>query len=145
MDKEAVIARYHQLVKELGEEARDVVLSAGAALVIMGVREETEDLDVDVKPGVFSWAAKGKTILDDGLTPRFAFGEDVDLHIANEDTGVACVDGVWIYSPSAMLFQKRLLARFAGRKPEKREKDLAEIAILERIVKQQKFTTRVVA
>lgn len=145
MDKEAVVARYNQLVKELGEEPCDVVLSAGAALVMMGVRDQTADLDADVNEGVFKMHGRAKGILTDGLNPRVAFDDTVDLHARDESAGVVCVEGVWIYSPSSMLLQKRHLMHDPKRKPEKFVQDGLDIALLEQLVQQQKLTARVVA
>lgn len=148
MNKQAVILQYHQLVNELGEEPHDVVLSAGSALVMMGVREETTDLDVDVNEGVFKMYLRKSGIALDavpGLGECVAYSDTIDLHQRNEDVGVVCIEGVWVYSPSAMLMQKRFLVSHPKRKPEKIPQDLADIAKLEELVRSQKLTARVVA
>jgi len=146
MKKDQVIARYNALVQELKEDPHNVVLSAGAALVMMGVRDEAEDLDADVLAPVFRWVSGSRTVLlEEGFAERIEYAEDIDLHILDEDTGIVCVDGVWIYSPQSMLTQKRYLATHPNRKEEKRVVDLAEVAVLEHILKQSRFTARIVA
>lgn len=157
MDKAAVVERYKELLNQLNEPAQNVVLSAGAALVILGLREETADLDVDVPTGVFMWAfgdhnarlkSSGKDTVQMqavGGSSYFDLHEDVALHELSDTTGVVCVEGVWIYSPSELLQQKRYLARLAERDDTKRERDLAEAALIEQLIKEQKHTARVMA
>lgn len=143
MDKDQVKARYLALVEKLGELPHHVVLSAGGALVMMGVRSTTEDLDVDVLPGVFKWVSAGKElIVEENISPRFKYDPFIDLHELSEDTGLACIEGVWCYSAREMLLQKRHLANIPNRKPGKRERDLMEIVQLESLVKSPRLTAR---
>lgn len=143
MNKDLVIARYQALVEKLGELPHHVVLSAGGALVMMGVREETEDLDVDVRPGVFKWCAQGRDlIVEDNVSPRVVYDPFIDLHELSEDTGLACIDGVYCYSAREMLIQKRHLASMPNRKPGKRERDLMEIVQLESLVRSPRLTAK---
>lgn len=146
MKRDQVIARYNALVQELKEDPHNVVLSAGAALVMMGVRDEAEDLDVDILGPVFRWVSGSKAVLlEEGFAERIEYAPGIDLHILDEDTGIVCVDGVWIYSPQSMLTQKRYLAKHPNRKEDKRVIDLMEIGVLEHMIKQSNFTARVVA
>lgn len=143
MDKDQVKVRYNALVEKLGELPHHVVLSAGGALVMMDVRDKTEDLDVDVRPGVFKWASTGKEIiLEENVSPRLAYDSFIDLHELNEDTGLVCIEGVWCYSPREMLLQKRHLASIPNRTPGKRERDLMEIVQLESLVRSPRLTAR---
>jgi hypothetical protein len=122
-----------------------VVLSAGAAGVMMGIREETEDLDADVLPNVFNWAAlTKKLVIEKGISDRIAFSEKVDLHILDEDRGVVCIEGVWVYSPRELLNQKRALSSLSSRPMGKLVQDQVEITLLEELVKAPKFTARAV-
>ena len=146
MDKSAVIARYHELLKELDEPAERVVLCAGAALVVLGIRETTKDLDVDIDPILFKFYARTYPVKKEpNVNDMIAFKHDVDLHEFNPDTGIVCVNGVWTYSPSAMLIQKRYLAKLPNRPLSKREQDLEDIRQLEQVIKGQRFTTKVMA
>lgn len=146
MDKAQVVERYKQLLVELGEDARDVVLSAGAALVILGIRDFTTDLDVDVSPGTFKWLANSHLIItEEGVSDLIKYRLDVDIHEFDDTIGRVCVDGVWMYSPSELLKQKRHLARMPNRKEGKREADLREADLLEKLIKGQKLTARVMA
>lgn len=143
MNKDQVIVRYNALVKDLGELPHHVVLSAGGALVMMGVRETTEDLDVDVLPGIFKWASAGKQVItEENVSPRLEYDKFIDLHELNEDTGLACIEGVYCYSAREMLIQKRHLASIPNRLHGKRERDLMEIVQLESLVRSPRLTAR---
>lgn len=143
MNKQQVITEYQKLVSELGELPHHVVLSAGAALVMMGIRKDTDDLDVDVQPGVYKWAALSKpTVVEDNISPRVKWADKVDLHEFSENTGIVCIEGVWVYSPGEMLNQKRHLASIPNRAFGKREKDLIEIVQLESLRRDSRLTAR---
>lgn len=145
MNKEEVKQRYLELVKELGEVPHEVVLSAGAALVMMGVREETADLDVDIMPNSFKAIGRVKGIKTDGGFTLIHYSDHVDLHEFDISTGRVCVDDVWTYSPGEMLTQKRYLVNHPQRSEEKRKQDRLDIEKLETIVKSPaKFTARAV-
>lgn len=140
-----MIAQYKALVRELGENAHNVVLSAGAAAVMMGIRDETVDLDADVLPGVFKWAATTKTIAKlEGTTDRVVYAETIGLHMLDEDRGRVCIDGVWVYSPRELILQKRMLAHVPDRGLGKLVRDQVEIAQLEAMGVSTKFTAKVV-
>jgi len=146
MNKSQVMARYFEVVRELEEEPQDIILSAGGALVMMGVREEAEDLDLDVSKGTFNWAARGRKVTTaTNLNPLINYAEDVDFHIRDEDAGVVKISGVWCYSPNSLLVQKRHLAALDRRPSAKRDQDLKDIARLEEVMKEQKFTASVLS
>jgi len=147
MDKAAVIERYRALLNELDEPARNVVLSSGSALVLLGVRMTTADLDADIPENLFRlYERSGKfTVLEatEGLSKQLKFEPDVDLSVLDTDRGVCCIGGVWAYSPSELLAQKRYLSTFPGRSEGKRAADLLDIIALETLVKEQKHSARV--
>ena len=140
-----MIAQYKALVRELGEDPHNVVLSAGAAVVMLGIRNETVNLDADVLPGVFKWAATTKSIEKlEGISERVVYAESIGLHILDEDRGRVCVDGVWIYSPRELIIQKRGLVYVPTRGLGKLVQDQIEIAQLEQMGHSTKFTAKAV-
>lgn len=149
MDKAAVIERYKTLLNELDEPAYSVVLSAGSALVLLGVRQSTTDLDVDIPEGTFKmFERSGKfPILPaaGGDGKHLKFDKDVDLNVLDTDRGVVCLGGVWSYSPSELLAQKRYLSKSPERSPEKRADDLQDISVLETLIKDRSLTARALA
>lgn len=141
MRKDDVIVQYKALVHELGESAHNVVLSAGAAAVMMGIREETNDLDADVLPGVFKWAGSTKSVIqEEGFNDRVVFSDCVDLHELDEDRGRVCIEGVWVYSPRELILQKQAMVRNPKRAIGKLVQDQVEIALLEQMGQSTKFT-----
>ena len=149
MDKAAVIERYKTLLNELDEPAYSVVLSAGSALVLLGVRQSTTDLDVDIPEGTFKmFERSGKfPVLPaaGGDGKHLKFDKDVDLNVLDTDRGVVCLGGVWSYSPSELLAQKRYLSKSPERSPEKRAADLQDIGVLETLIKDRSLTARALA
>lgn len=141
-----MIVQYRALVRELGENAHNVVLSAGAAAVMMGIRDETNDLDVDVLPGVFKWAATTKTVIEEeGFNARVVYAEQIDLHVLDEDRGKVCIEGVWTYSPRELINQRRELIKTPGRDVGKLVRDQVEVSLLEGIARMgNKFTAKAV-
>lgn len=143
MNKDQLVHEYQKLVKTLDEHPHHVVLSAGGALVMMGIRSETDDMDVDVNPNVFRLESKRHPyIAEENVNPRVVYNEFIDLHELSENTGVVCIEGVWVYSPSEMLYQKRHLASIPNRAPGKRERDLIEIGQLEELARSRRLTSR---
>lgn len=144
MDKKAVIELYTKLVEELAEPAKDVVLSAGAAMVMMGLREETADLDVDVLPNVFKSIGRTRGIVtEEGGFTLIHYSDHVALHEFDVNSGRVCIEGVWTYSPGELLTQKRYLSTHPKRNPSKYEQDRKDIEALEALIKSPvKFTAR---
>ena len=143
MNKQELMDQYKLLVNELGEHPHHVVLSAGGALVMMGLREKTDDLDVDIQPSVFKWAALGRNVItEENVSPRVKYKENIDLHELSETTAVVCIDGVWVYSPGEMIIQKRHLATLPNRAFGKRERDLIELTQLESLQRNSRLCAR---
>lgn len=145
MDKKAIVKAYAALVQELDEQPKDVVLSAGAALVMMGVRETTTDLDVDILPNVFKLISKTKGVqVEDESFTMIHYSDHVDLHELDLNTGRVCIEGVWCYSPGEMLTQKRYLVNHPKRDLSKIEQDRKDIEGLEQLIKSGvHFTSRI--
>lgn len=143
MNKEKVKEHYQALVTALDELPHNVVLSAGAALVMMGIRENTNDLDADVPTAAFkNEARKNGIVEEENVNPRVKYTDHIELHELSEYTGRVCIEGVYVYSPHALLQQKRHLAHIPNRPPIKREQDLMEIVQLESLVRSPRHTAR---
>ncbi|MNM71163.1 hypothetical protein D3C81_828190 [compost metagenome] len=123
-----------------------MVLSAGAALVVLGIRANTRVLDADVQPGVFRYLSNVRPVVTGmGIPDYVQFAEDVEIHEFDDTTGVVCHEGVWMYSPSELLKQLRYLAKLPECKEGRRETDLQEISQLEQLIQGQRLTARVLA
>ena len=133
LDRAAVSRRYKQLCVELGLPYEKVVLSAGAALVLLGLRKYTSDLDVDV-PVDFFEKHKARKGAQQGLTGELiAWDGMVDLHML--PTGIDKVHvmdylGIWIYHPEQLIKQKEIMANQPERPPLKAAQDRKDIQAL---------------
>jgi len=149
MDKAGVIERYRVLLNELDEPAQNVVLSSTSALVLLGVRETTDDLDAGIPENVFRLYERSNKFRVSpaaaGVEKLLKFDKDVELGVLNTDCGVVCVGGVWSYSPSALLTQKRYLSKVMERDESQRVADLADIDALEKLVKERQHVARIMA
>ncbi len=149
MDKQTIKERYLRLQVELGENARSLIVNGDASLVLLGIKEKTPCLNIDVSKNVLNWAFNKKlytpevdpnlTLLD-GEFNRFSFDSNVVLQEADEFTGLIFFENIWSYSPSALLTQKRYLIKTSIRSDEEKELDLKEVKLLERLVHERKLT-----
>lgn len=126
-----IVAAYHAFLAHMGFDNSQVVVSAGAACVLYGIRKETEDIDVEIwdaprfhKLANAGWPVKHYT--EDGVA-KFSVETKwgVSVHQGQHPpvSTIRLVSGVLCLTPEALLQQKRKLNR---------PKDQADIAGLER-------------
>lgn len=145
MNKKQLIARYEALLKEIKEDSHTVVLSGGAALVILGLRERTSMLVAIIPPNLFNYLATKRHINHrKHIEPFIQMNYVTRIHSGDEDTGVVCVDGIWMLSPSELIKQRRKLVNFPNRNPHRLRRDLEEIRQLEDMARSSKITARAV-
>lgn len=136
MNVEQLKKEYFDLVKSLGVKAEEVVLTSGSALLMYGLREQTSDLDVNIKLSLFN------QIKQSGIFPIGRFGEVeyiqisevIDLHVQDfPEDQIVQIEGVSVPSVKELLrFKKRLLAH-PERNPLKMEQDRCDIERLEKM------------
>ena len=109
------------------------VISAGAALVLLGLRKETGDIDVEVPKEIFNdLKARGLKSIRKGPIEIIPFG---GLEIHKSDTGPAdwtTVPGyaLRILTPAKLAEQKRWLLEIPLRPPSKIAQDQQDLAAL---------------
>lgn len=131
MDKKAVVARYKELLEELDTPANEVILTAGAALVVLEIRGKVKSLDVDIPVNIFNWIGlKHEIIVKEGSVPRIKYSEDVTLRILEDTIGLSNNGGVWMYSLGELITQKRYLSTMKDRDEDKRLNDQMEVYLL---------------
>jgi len=141
LDRATVALQYFQLCKTLELEPKQVVLSAGAAMVLLGLRKYTNDLDVDVPPEVFE-KHKARKGSQQGLTGELVIWDGVtDIHSLPADVEVMDCLGAYIYHPVALIKQKETMASHPDRKPEKVAQDRKDIQALKQLL-ENVFHTR---
>lgn len=145
MNKAQLIDKYRSTLAGLKEEPHGLVLSAGSALVIMGIRASTSMMIGAVTPSVFKWVAnKNKVLKRKHIGVFIQLDFKTRIHEGDEDTGVVCIDGIWCCSPFELLKQKRHMASLQNRNPKRLARDREEIKILQEIVKSNRMTARAI-
>lgn len=115
--------------------AQDAVVGFGGALVMMGLRKETSDMDLDVSPYHFEVNRRRGYPMHDALVGKCIDVNDVISLHAGLPMKTVMIDGVCCYAPEELLKQKRRMLRYKGRKLEKIPQDMADIEALEKMLK----------
>lgn len=137
LDRAAVVRHYKQLCVELGLEHKDVVLAAGAALVLLGLRKYTSDLDADVPVSFFEKLKEHRKPYDTIVGEVIAWDEMVEIKPTTKEIangGKLNLLGVWIYHPEQLLKQKELLANDPRRPVAKSIQDYKDIQGLKELL-----------
>lgn len=114
MQKQELIERYREFITLHHLTAEQVIVGAGGALCLMGLRQEAQDIDIDVGSRVF------EMFLSQGH-PKHYFGKSsilvikvaelIDAHLRDNSDPVVKTDGVCHYSAKAVLAFKQRLNR----------------------------------
>ena len=127
-NKEQLKKEYLNTVCVLGLAPHNVIVSAGGALVMHGIRETTNDLDLDTDRIRYNVMAERYPAIDDGF-PRLSITPNADLHRVDNTliTSLCVLQGVWCYSLTHLLGVYEALSVHPSRKPEKVPRDLETI------------------
>lgn len=134
MDRLSFARMYLAFCSVSGLHPSEVIISAGGALLMLGLRDGTDDLDLDVSEKVYR-EFKRTTGADKERSSSHGkyldVTDNISLHIRPEGIEVQEVEGVWIYSIADLIKQKTKLSIAPDRLPEKATQDKADIAALE--------------
>ncbi len=117
-----------------------LVLSAGAALAVYGIRDHYDDLDLDVEPKAY------QVLLDAQVFPTFPIPnlkdgirvfEWADIHCRQGWVETVEVEGVVVYTLDCMLQQKLSLLYLPGRCDAKKESDHRDILAIRALIAQK--------
>lgn len=127
LKRQDIIREYHQAIKELGIEPRDMVVGAGAACVLHGVREQTQDIDVAVADKLFDelLSTKQYTVRHFQTDEVLEYNSIIDIHRLSANIQINVIEGIHCYSVEQVLKQKQQLNRL---------KDQADIIALQRLL-----------
>ena len=132
--------KYASIVKEIGSEVRTTIVSGGGALLMLGLRQSTSDMDLDVPERVFNRHKRKDNVEHFGSTVIVNYSDEVSLHVMDPSIDTMTVSGVTIYSIDELIKQKKRLMSNPERKPEKIPQDKADIEALEKLKKRQPST-----
>jgi hypothetical protein len=132
----------HQLKKLYNEYLRrerlspsDVVVGFGSALVLMGLRKETSDLDLDVYPAFFELSCKrGYPARNTSIGTCVQVLENVSIR-SSLTIYSQLIEGIYCSTAQDLLFAKRQLVNSGTRSPEKLTQDMEDIRNLEKVLK----------
>lgn len=119
LDKSMLKLAYNAFLDEFGLVPSDVLVGAGGALIMHGLRATTQDIDVEVDKGIFNSFvsfdefSESEFVRPDGTSVRVLTHPEhplVDVHIRG-DASSCIVNGVCVYTPLACLEFKEMLNR----------------------------------
>lgn len=134
MNREQFINYYKSVVEELSEISDNVVVSAGGALLMLGLRESTSDLDLDVPENTFNAFKNESNVEFFGTKEIVNLNEVVSLHRMEGSTETVTVDGVCIYSVEELISFKKSLIANPLRNKAKLEQDFSDLEKLEKLI-----------
>lgn len=127
MNRKELIQKYREFLRDFKLGASQVVVGAGGALCVLGLREETSDIDVDVPLEVFNRLLKLGLPTHEFVIPGqkpvqvIEATEVVDVHVRTNKDPVVLTDGVCHYTPEVLLAFKQKLNR------EKDQEDIRKL------------------
>ena len=126
MNKAELVYRYKTFLHRHGLKPEEVVVGAGGAMLVHGLRKETADIDADISPELFR-SFDGVYPVNPGKSWQRNCSELLlDLHDNRGIQGpTIIIDGVCVDTLESILAFKRQLNR---------NKDQADIAVLEKIL-----------
>lgn len=133
--REQLIEQYKKSQLEANIPAVMFIVSAGGALVMHGIRESTEDLDIDTNEKNYQMLVDAEyPVIDDGF-PRVHLNKHTDVHMVTIPLiETMKIDGVWCYTLEYLQTQYEKLAAHPDRNPEKVDRDLDTVAKLKKLI-----------
>lgn len=126
LKRKDIVKEYNLCVVNLKLKPKELIVGAGAACLMYGLRDETSDIDTSVPSDIFEKLLKSKKyeLSYFGESEVLAYNHCIDLHRRSSFIDIRSVDGVWCYSPQELLNQKLKLNR------PKDQNDIKELKIL---------------
>ena len=130
-NKQQVISQYILFCKLSQLPPEKVILSAGGALVLLGLREKTADLDLDVPVAFYNKVKSdyGIGYLKEG--DRYRWDETIDIK-PSLDIPSFCSEGVYCYTISELIKQKEYLLTLDTRPSVKKIQDKIDLMKLKK-------------
>jgi hypothetical protein len=127
---------YFNFCADIGERPEHVVVSAGGALLMLGLRDDTDDLDLDVRQIVYAAMSARLGYSKQRHSSHGSYldyTDKISLHAMPKHIKTQVINGVYVYSTDDLIKQKEKLAKAPDRKPEKAAQDQKDIEALHRL------------
>lgn len=129
---------YFNFCEAIGEKPENVLVSAGGALLMLGLRESSDDLDLDVRDVVYDAVATRKPENRWSGGAFIDYDEHVSIHRKPPGVKPMVVQGVTLYSLEDLIKQKEKMVKAPDRKPEKVKQDNKDIEALKELRRKQR-------
>ncbi|MBQ1358123.1 MAG: hypothetical protein IIY63_02770 [Oscillospiraceae bacterium] len=125
MDKEEIIEK----LEKFPYDTREYWINAGSAMVMHGLRENTEDIDLGCTSALADLleASGYLCVTGEGGRRRFRYGESIELSENWMYDGTERIDGFRVLTLRGLLIQKQLLGR---------EKDAKDLVLIRRRIEE---------
>lgn len=137
MDKFEFIKKYQETCNTLGLTQGQALVSAGGACLMLGLRDKSSDIDLDIPAEVFDCLVKtGEFEVRGALDPNdqlIVWNEFVDLHRMEKPHDWMNIEGVGMYTLDALIAQKEHMSTHPRRKQHKIDQDILDIACLKQL------------
>jgi len=134
MDMNEFAKAYFNFCSGIRLRPAQVIVSSGGALVMLGLRETTSDLDLDVPAATYECQLYLLGPEKERVTEHGTFldyNEKVSLRKLPEGITVQTVNGVRLYSLDDLIRQKEALIQSLDRSPIKVRQDNHDIELLQ--------------
>jgi len=132
MNREEIVRVYNGFLDVTGRNNDEVVLGFGGALVMHGLRDTTNDLDLDVTSSHFNmWKGLGSVVETTPLGERLILNDSIDLHAGIPIADyITVIDGVACYSLAMLLVCYINFSKNPKRNPAKLEPDAEAVKMI---------------
>ena len=127
---EVIVSQIKALSLSLGVASSDIYISAGGALMMLGVRQNTGDLDLSIPKATFDALVKRDPVklVNTMYGPVYEYSPIIDLHVADHaKEDLMEVQGVWMPKLDFLIKQKESLASMVNRPVDKARQDLMDL------------------
>lgn len=135
MNKKEFVVAYRKAVEMLGLPSSKVIATSGGALLMLGLRDETDDLDLDIPKSAFDVLANIHPVKMFGGNKVVDICDKVSVHIAecNIET-IVTPEGVTIPNLDALLQLKLRISKLPERNAAKVAIDKRDISKLQLLI-----------
>ena len=140
MNRYDVTKGYFRFLRESGLSAEDVVLSAGAAMVVLGHRNQTNDLDIDVPEWFFLQHKQSHNFRNCRHGNFVQYNPRISLQVNSlqesdiQVTRTRLEGRIYTYTPLRLLEQKIFLLEQPKRNPTRLTRDINDCDALMKVL-----------